>query len=151
MIAIANLFEQEDNQDKLYKVPMIEKKKIHKLNTRTNRMKNFKTVKYLFTDIPPEKRTFKNRPRYANGDPKVKIQDWLEIDAKKLNPADSVTSWGWASNGKCYGWSHRAIYGFGIGDVVTSDICGNESKKEYTIKTKEQAEQAAKDFARDVS
>ena len=151
MIALTNLFEQEDNQDKLYKVPMIEKKKIRKLNIRTNRMKNFKTVKYLFTDIPPEKRTFKNRPRYANGDPKVKIQDWLEIDAKKLNPADSVTSWGWASNGKCYGWSHRAIYGFGIGDVVTPDTCGNESKKKYIIKTKEQAEQAAKDFARDVS
>ena len=86
MISLNCLFEQEEDSKGQYKVPMIEKLKTHKLNPRTNRMKNFKTIKYLFTDIAPEERTFKNLPRYANKDPKVRFQDWLEIDAKKRHP-----------------------------------------------------------------
>lgn len=151
MISISELFEQEDNQKGQYRVPMIEKLKTNKLNPRTNRMKNFKTIKYLFTDIPPEERTFKNHPRYANKKPKVRIQDWLEIDAKKRDPNHSVTSWGWAPNGKCYGWSHRAIYGFAVGDIIKPGDSGNETGKEYTIKTKEQAQEAALKFAESVS
>lgn len=67
-----------------------------------------------------------------------------------MQPNDSVTSWGWSPNGKCYGWSHRAVYGFKIGDLIKSDTCGNESGKEYVIKTKEQAEEVAKNFVEDV-
>jgi hypothetical protein len=151
MISLNCLFEQEEDSKGQYKVPMIEKLKTHKLNPRTNRMKNFKTIKYLFTDIAPEERTFKNLPRYANKDPKVRFQDWLEIDAKKRHPDHSVTSWGWAADGKCYGWSHRAVHGFKVGEIVKADTIGNDSKKEYEIKTKEQAEEAAKKFAKDVS
>ena len=34
---------------------------------------------------------------------------------------------------------------------MKADTIGNDSKKEYEIKTKEQAEEAAKKFAKDVS
>ena len=60
MISLRYLFEQEESTKGKYKVPMIEKLKTHKLNPKTNRMKNFRTHKYLFTDIPPEERTTKN-------------------------------------------------------------------------------------------
>jgi len=145
MISLYNLFETE-NQDGQYKIPMINRNKEKRLNSKTSR-----NTKYLFTDIPPEKRDLENLPRYANKKPKVRFQDWLEIDAKKLNSNYSVTSWGWSPNGRCYGWSHRAIYGFKVGDTVTPDTCGNPTGKEYVIKTKEQAEEAAKNFAKDVS
>ena len=152
MLSLYYLFEQEVGTSKgQYRVPLIDKEKNKKINPKTNRIKTFRTTKYLSTDIPSEERDFKNLPRYANKKPKVRFQDWLEIDGKKRNPNSSVTSWGWAPNGKCYGWSHRAVHGFKIGDVVKSDICGNESKKEYIIKTREQAEEAAKNFADDVS
>ena len=151
MKALNYLFEQEELQDGQYRVPLIDKLKTHKLNPRTNRMKNFKTKKYLITDIPPEKRTFKNLPRYANKKAKVKFQDWLLIIGEKISPENTVNSWGWSeADRKCYGWSHRAVYGFGVGDTVSADACGNESGKEYVIKTKEQAKKAAIDFAKDV-
>ena len=151
MISLRYLFEQEESTKGKYKVPMIEKLKTHKLNPKTNRMKNFRTHKYLFTDIPPEERTTKNLPRYSTKKAKVRFQDWLMIDGKKRQPDHNSLSWGWSSNGSCYGWSHRAMYGFKIGDTVKSDTIGNEGGKEYVIKTKEQAEEAAKKFADGVS
>ena len=149
MLSISYLFENDQGSGQ-YKVPLIDKQKDKLLNPKTNRIKTFKTTRYLFTDIPPDKRDFKNLPRYANKKPKVRFQDWLEIDAKKLQPTHSVTSWGWSPNGKCYGWSHRAVHGFSIDEVVKTDTLGNSSGQEYVIKTKEQAEQAAKNFAKDV-
>lgn len=52
---------------------------------------------------------------------------------------------------KWYGWSHRAIYGFGIGDKSYRN--GTKGKNEIgkTIKTLEQAKEAAKRFAESVS
>lgn len=150
MISLYYLFERDEDSGQ-YKIPLIDKEKNKKLNPKTNRIKTFKTAKYLFTDIPPEKRDFKNLPRYANKKPKVRFQDWLEIDAKKLNPNHSVTSWGWDKANRCWGWSHRAVASFKIGDTLKLDTCGNESGKEYVIKTREQAEEAAKNFAEDVS
>ncbi len=149
MISVIYLFESEEKQ--IYKVPMIEKLKTRKLNPKTNRIKSFKTVRYLETDIPPSERTFENLPRYANGKPKVRFQDWLLIDAQKIDPDDVVTSWGWSrADNKCYGWSHRAAHGFKIGDrIKEGDII--YKGKEYTLETRDQVEQAAKDFAREVS
>jgi hypothetical protein len=149
MISLIHLFEQEENSDGKYRVPMIEKEKNKKLNPKTNRIKIFKTSKYLFTDIKPEDRTFKNLPRYADKKPKVRFQDWLEIDTKKLNPNNSVTSWGWGADGKCYGWSHRAVAGFKIGDIVKSGNIASGGKT-FTLDTKEKVEEHAKAFAKDV-
>lgn len=74
----------------------------------------------------------------------------MVIDAQKRQPDHSVNSWGWGADGKCYGWSHRAVHGFKIGDKIEKGSAAYKGK-EYTIETKEQAEQAAKDFADEVS
>ena len=51
---------------------------------------------------------------------------------------------------KWYGWSHRAIYGFGIGSKVKKGDCGYKGKA-WTAKTLDDAKQMAKDFADAVS
>jgi len=125
----------------------------------------------LKTNIPPEKRDLKNLPRDSKKNAKVRFQDWLGI---KGNP-------GKAYNGKWYGYSHRAIYGFGIGDVIKPDYIGNKYQytdevhkkyekiyneqgqeaadkyyksitfEPYTIKTDEEAREHAERFMKDVS
>jgi hypothetical protein len=135
-----------------YKIKLINKEKVRDFNPRTNRMKKFKRNRYMITDIPPEKRTFKNLPRDSNKKVKVRFQDWLLIKGEKLSPTSSVDSIGKsAADGKWYGWSHRAVYGFKVGDKVKKNTIGNVRKKEYTIKTDAQAKEAAIRFADDVS
>lgn len=59
-----------------------------------------------------------------------------------------------ASEKKWYGWSHRAIYGFKVGDKIKKGTCGYEEMKKrglLNIKTEEQAKEVAKIFAEDVS
>lgn len=51
---------------------------------------------------------------------------------------------------KWYGWSHRAIYGFGIGSKVKKGDCGYKGNA-WTAKTLDDAKQMAKDFADAVS
>ena len=51
---------------------------------------------------------------------------------------------------KWYGWSHRAIYGFGVGSKVKKGDCGYKGKT-WTAKTLDDAKQMAKDFADGVS
>ena len=120
-----------ESEKEVYKIPMKDKKKTKKLNPKTNRIKTFKTNKYLETNIHIEQRTFKNLPRYADKKPKVRFQDWFEIDSN--------------------GWSHRAVHGFKIGDKITSDTGGNEGGKEFVLKTREQVQEMAKKFAKSVS
>lgn len=53
---------------------------------------------------------------------------------------------------KWYGWSHRAIYGFGIGSKVGRDNCAYSPKKgEWIAETLDDAKQMAIDFAEGVS
>lgn len=83
----------------------------------------------LMTKIPPNERSFKNLPRDSKGNPKVRFQDWLEMKGG----SDGAK----ASDGKWYGWSHRAVAGFGVGDVVKPGHIGNkyqysdDAKKKY--------------------
>lgn len=99
--------------------------------------------KKLKTNIAPEKRSLKNLPRYADGKPKAKFQEWLEMKT-------TTGAVGLGSDGRWYGWSHRAVWGFKIGDKVKKgDIIFDG--KEYEIKTEEQAHEAAKKFADGVS
>jgi len=109
-----------------FAVQMKEKKKELLHNLKTGRMKKFKRSQWLVTKIPPEERTLKNRPKYADGKPKVTFQQWLQIDGKKRQSSHSNTSFGWAANGKCYGWSHRAISSFYIGKLIKPDHIGNK-------------------------
>jgi len=53
---------------------------------------------------------------------------------------------------KWYGWSHRAIYGFGIGSTVTEGHCAfTPEKGTWTATNLEEAKQIAIDFAAGVS
>ena len=46
------------------------------------------------------------------------------IVPEKINPEDDVCSIGFCEKEqKWYGWSHSALYGFGIGDVVKEGDC----------------------------
>lgn len=94
------------------------------------------------TSVKPEDRELDNMPRFSNGKSKVRFQDWLGIK--------SGNGVGKSSNGKWYGWSHRAVYGFGIGDKVKKGDVAYDGK-EYTIKTEEQAKKTAERFHDGVS
>jgi len=155
-----------------YVVAMINKEVTKKLNPKTNRIKKFKTTNWLVTKIAPKNRTLKNKPKYADGRPKVTFQSWLELDAQKRS-----------KNGKYYGYSHRAIHGFYVGELIKPGTIGNKFEynkevdkkynayekkhgydaaekwkketfgnfKPYTIKTEKEAEEHAMRFTKDVS
>jgi len=133
-----------------YEVPLRVKKKEKKMNSKTNRMKTFKKTRYIKTDISPENRSFDNIPKYSDSSNKVKFQDWLEIDTSK----SKSKNWGWSKNGYCYGWSHRAVYGFKKGDKVEKeDSIGRDTSRKlpYKIKDDKDAEKHAIRFAREVA
>lgn len=77
--------------------------------------------------------------------------EWLGIKPEKTKPSNAIGTYGKSTNGKWYGWSHRAINGFQTGDKVSTGAAGNTSGNDYTIKNDDQAKQAAIDFAEDVS
>ncbi len=106
-------------KDGEWAVRMAGKQKVKALNPKSNRIKTFKRDKWVKTDVAPEERSFKNLPRYADRKPRVRFQDWLDIS----------TNGGKGSDGKYYGWSHRAVSGFGVGDTVKPGHIGN--KYEY--------------------
>lgn len=144
----------QEYADNTYTVNMRKPKKVKDLNPKTNRMKTFKRVRKMITSVPPEKRSTRNMPTYADGRAKVTHQEWLGIKTEgpaKARSGNTVSSFGKAANGKWYGWSHRAMGSFKVGDTVKSTTCGNVDQEEYTIKTDDQARQAAIDFAEDVS
>jgi hypothetical protein len=72
---------------------------------------------------------------------------------EKAIPKSTIASIGYSpSSKKWYGWSHRAIHGFSIGDVV----CYGDPAAEYLpvgfiSKTLEDSKEMAKAFARSVS
>lgn len=137
--------------DKTFMVKKLKSEKVKDLNPNTLRMKTYNRTSYIKTDVPIEKRTLNNLPRYYNKSPKVHFKDWMGIEGKYLGRDSSIHSYGKAeSDGKWYGWSHRCIGGFGIGDTVKSDTIGNNSGKEYVIKTDDDAKQAAINFAKEV-
>jgi hypothetical protein len=114
------------------------------------------------TKEPLSKRSLKNIPKYSNGSYKVRFQDWLHIKTEKNSFGKSE------ADGKWYGWSHRAIYGFGVGDEVKGDSLGKKIEydklpngdldwdngkyePDFIIKTEDQARQVAITFAKNVS
>ena len=117
--------------DNTYSIPMRNKLKNKKMNPKTNREKTFKTIQHLITKIKPTDRTFKNLPKYADGKSKVTFQNWLLIKGEKRQSGHDNDSIGKSeADGKWYGWSHRAVYGFKAGDKITGDSGGK--KVEYT-------------------
>jgi len=137
-----------------FQVPKINKEKFKKLNKKTNRMKTSRKTKYYKTNITPEKRSFENLPRYkGTNKPICRFQDWLclEID-NDFNK--NGASGGKSPNGKWYGYSHRAIYGFKPGDEIkNADSIGKDTKRKipYKIKDDNDAKWHAIRFSREVS
>lgn len=132
-----------------YAVPVIEKNVKKVINPATGRLKNKKITKYLKTNIAPEDRTLNNIPRYSNNKPKVRFQDWLQL--KKPSDVKTKYAVGKAANGKWYGWSHRAIHSFTVGDIIKPDSIGNKyeygkqvEKKYNQIKKNKGSEEAEK-------
>lgn len=78
------------------------------------------------------------------------------IEPEKADPDHSVCSIGFrAKDGKWYGWSHRAIYGFGIGYTVKEGDSLLDGKNAppvgFTAKTAEDCKRLAVAFADSVS
>ena len=78
------------------------------------------------------------------------------IDPEKASADHCTCSIGKGSDDKWYGWSHRAICGFGKGDMIYQDGFGDEGTP-YTkhgtkpIETDADAKLSAKRFAKSVS
>ena len=68
-------------------------------------------------------------------------------------PEHRVCSIGYSpKDGKWYGWSHRAIYGFKAGDKIKKDDCGyNPEVGERIVNDDKDAKLMAMDFAESVS
>lgn len=70
---------------------------------------------------------------------------------KETLPGHNVPSIGFSEKEqKWYGWSHRAIYGFGVGSQVKKGHAGYKGKQ-WTAKTLTDAKRMATDFAEAVS
>lgn len=78
------------------------------------------------------------------------------IQAEKAHPSHSVCSIGKGADGKWYGWSHRAMVGFGKGDRVFDEKYGDDKTPfvkhgKKVITTDDDARTAAINFASHVS
>jgi hypothetical protein len=79
------------------------------------------------------------------------------IQPELRTPDSQVCSIGFSvKDGKWYGWSHRAIFGFKIGSKCLKGHChysprGHGGRGEWTAKTVADARQMACDFAEGVS
>ena len=85
--------------------------------------------------MPLEDRTIKNKPKGTS------IEEWMKCTNGGKSECD----------GKYYGWSHRAVYGFGEGEEMKKDNLGNYKNKDFTIETEEEARKCAEHFRDEVS
>ena len=74
---------------------------------------------------------------YAPDGGYIGLKDWADsldergIQAQKRTPDSNVCSIGFCEREqKWYGWSHRAMYGFGIGSTVSKGDCGYQPTDE---------------------
>ena len=78
---------------------------------------------------------------------------WAKDMIDKADPADNVCSIGFCEKDqKWYGWSHRAIHGFGIGDEMKKGMIGyDEYKGPKKAKKLEDCKLMAIAFAKEIS
>lgn len=78
-----------------------------------------------------------------------RLCDKLGIDP--LRVVGDCCSVGKGADGKWYGWSHRAIGGFGVGDVVRKgDVAAEYLRVGFAARTDADARRIAEAFARSV-
>jgi len=77
----------------------------------------------------------------------------MGIQPQKTSPEHCVCSVGYSiKDGKWYGWSHRAIFGFKVGSTCKEGDCHYVPEKgEWTAETTADAKTMAIDFAESVS
>ena len=90
------------------------------------------------------------------GDTKTANRLWKKFGIEEFHlaqPSHKVCSIGFSpSRQKWYGWSHRAIYGFGIGFKIKKGDCGAESLSiGFKAKTLNDCKKMAIAFAESVS
>lgn len=90
------------------------------------------------------------------GDPKMakRLCDDMGIDPQLADPEHETCSIGYCfREDKWYGWSHRAIAGFGVGDSVESEehSCSEALGVGFTVRTSGDARKMAIAFAESVS
>jgi len=91
-----------------------------------------KTKRKFKTSVKPEDRSFKNLPRYSNKKAKVRFQDWLGIVGEGGGVRGGIPRpnyHGKSTNGKHYGWSHRAVYGFEAGQTIKEGDIAIDTKR----------------------
>ena len=111
-------------------------------------------IQYLFEKTIPElKRTLSNKPKGKNPREWMKISRPIKLIQKHPEAKNFGGTWGQSAiNNKYYGWSHRAIASFAVGDKVSKDTCGNiRPGEQWVIKTELEAAKQASEFAKDVS
>ena len=123
---------------------VVPKKNAHKYKQQNKR--------YYKTNIKPKDRSFKNLPRDSKKKPIVRFQDWLGLKQSSDFTKKSASG-GKADNGKWYGYSHRAVYGFEPGMIVKKGHIAIKPgrKLPYKIKNDEDAKWHAIEFSRQVS
>jgi hypothetical protein len=107
---------------------------------------------------PPGSKPFEMTSAYAHtgcylGPPEEadRLFDKIDVDPNSLDGSHSnnVCTLGFCpSEKKWYGWSHRAINGFGVGDMPTASTpMGNETKHSGPAKSLDDAKKYAIEFA----
>jgi hypothetical protein len=90
----------------------------------------------------------------------VIVESYLLEDMDKFKKTHGIVSVshpeasiGWSEDEqKWYGWSHRAVYGYKIGDVVKKGHCGAEYLGDgFTAKTIDDCKKMAIAFSKSVS
>lgn len=85
---------------------------------------------------------------YIGNEKTAKMLAEKGISPERAQKDCNVCSIGYSEqNKKWYGWSHRAIQGFGIGDKAKTLSPWGSTSSEKAIETDEEAKQAAIDFA----
>lgn len=82
-------------------------------------------------------------------------ETFLEDFFKKHDIKEKSVGLGYSNKEKkWYGWSHRAMYGFGVGDEIRKGSCGYDDMikicPDGIIKDEEQCKQVAQAFAKAV-
>ncbi len=93
---------------------------------------------------------------YAGEEGVSKSLEKYGIAPEMIDDDSSVCTIGWSDHEqKYYGWSHRAMFGFGIDDMIyEEDFADDVPFREHgsvRIRNKSDARNAAVNFARDVS
>lgn len=75
---------------------------------------------------------YSNNMEYIGDEDFAKRLQKMDVEPELANSDNKVCSIGFCEKGqKWYGWSHRAMYGFGIGSKVKKGDCGYVAKNKF--------------------